>query len=72
VTGTGHNNTQNFDFQVVGTLDNGGNIQGTISGGTAGTLSGTLAIAQDGHLKGTVIQTQGQNTISLNFDLVKQ
>lgn len=72
VTGSGHNNTLNIDFGITGDIDNTGAVTGNLTGGLAGTLDGTLTIGGNGHLTGALNQHVNNQTITANFDLIKQ
>ena len=72
VAGSGHNNTTGNNFTMAGAITNGGVVAGSLGGGLTGTLNGTLAIAGNGHLTGSIIQTVGAQSATSNFDLTKQ
>ena len=74
VTGTGVNTTVGVNFTITGSINDAGMLVGTLGGTTiTGTLNGTLAIAGNGHLTGSAVQTiSGGGTATANFDLIKQ
>lgn len=69
VTGTGHNTTSNFDFDVAGTVQDSGHLTGDFSGGMTARIDGDVAVANNGHLTGTVHQMNGSATVTLQIDL---
>lgn len=73
VAGTGHNTTENLDFNINGSITSPGTVSVTISGGATGAGSGTWAIAQNGNLGGSlnVTKSSGQG-YTANYTFMKQ
>ncbi|MBS1707931.1 MAG: hypothetical protein JSS65_04330 [Armatimonadetes bacterium] len=69
VTGTGHNTTANFNFDVAGSVQDNGHLTGDFSGGMTAQIDGNVAVDNNGHLSGTVHQMNGSATVTLQIDL---
>ena len=70
LTGTGHNSTTGQDETESGSVTNAGALNVIFSYPTfSASVSGTVAFASNGHLDGTLTQSNGG---SVTIDLVKQ